>query len=95
MAITAKYTPPPTVTGSISLTLDETTAQKLRALLGACTSDHFSDLFRALDEALPNVGNLTLRLGRSPETQPLAADGAPTCISLGENYGAKFRKLFD
>ena len=84
MNIKATYTPPPPTAGTVTLTLDEATAQKLLALLGQCTSEIFTPIYRALDDALPEKGRLNLKLGTQPDhaTRPV--------ISLGASYGAGF-----
>lgn len=80
----ATYNPPKKVTGTVTLEIDEEQAQKLRALLGACTSCIFTGVYEALTIALPAEGRLMLTPGRQPDgaTRPV--------ISLGASYGAVF-----
>lgn len=71
MTITCVYNPPPKAVGSVTITLDETTAQKLKALLGACSGRHFDDLFYIMDDVLPSDGaDGGLRLVPHPNTNP-------------------------
>lgn len=85
MPVTAKYTPPVPAKGEVTVTMDEDTAQKLRALLGRTTTGTFYALEAELNDCLPRGSKLFLNLGKQPP-----AEGQPAAIFLDPEYGVKF-----
>lgn len=81
---TAQYLPPAPNPGTVQLTMDETTAQKLLAVLGKCTGDHFDELYRAMKDTLPQETQLKLELGGGGSYDPRKA------IPLHPASGAAF-----
>ena len=80
---TSKYTPPVPVEGTVTLTMPECTARKLRALLRCCNGDVFDDLEHALTEL--NLMPVTLLVkgeGAPPASTYLSQGGEQLVINL-------------
>lgn len=46
----AEYNPPGVLEGTVVLTMTESDAAKLRALIGRTNSNHFNGIYKALDD---------------------------------------------
>lgn len=76
--------PPPPVEGTVTVTLPESTARKLRALLRCCNGDVFDDLEEALSS-----------LGLYPMTMLVEGSGGPSRTYKAQRNEYLFINLHD